>query len=99
MKFNDIPEALRPKESVKDGQEENKKSSGLDPVSKEKYFGTEKKDLVPYETGEEELQLDPNRGRGKTKNIYDDAENYMVKEGKYEGIMLCDVAKWIQMIL
>ena len=27
------------------------------------------------------------------KNIYDDAENYMVKEGKYEGIMLCDVAK------
>lgn len=31
--------------------------------------------------------------RGKTKNIYDDAENYMVKEGKYEGIMLCDVAK------
>ena len=62
LKFNDIPEALRPKESVKDGQEEN-------------------------------LQLDPNRGRGKTKNIYDDAENYMVKEGKYEGIMLCDVAK------
>lgn len=93
LKFNDIPEALRPKESVKDGQEENKKSSDLDPVSKEKYFGTEKKDLVPYETGEEELQLDPNRGRGKTKNIYDDAENYMVKEGKYEGIMLCDVAK------
>ena len=93
LKFNDIPEALRPKESVKDGQEENKKSSGLDPVSKEKYFGTEKKDLVPYETGEEELQLDPNRGRGKTKNIDDDAENYMVKEGKYEGIMLCDVAK------
>ena len=41
---------LRPKESVKDGQEENKKSSDLDPVSKEKYFGTEEKDLVPYET-------------------------------------------------
>ena len=56
-------------------------------------MGQKKKDLVPYETGEEELQLDPNRGRGKTKNIYDDAENYMVKEGKYEGIMLCDVAK------
>ena len=57
LKFNDIPEALRPKESVKDGQKENKKSSDLDPVSKEKYFGTEKKDLVPYETGEEELQI------------------------------------------
>ena len=66
MKFNDIPEALRPK-NLSRWTGRKQKVFDLDPVSKEKYFGTEKKDLVPYETGEEELQLDPNRGRGKTK--------------------------------
>lgn len=51
-------------------------------------------EMVSYdpETDEEELQLDPNRGKSSKKNIYDDAENYVVKEGNYAGMPLCEVA-------
>lgn len=92
LKFDDIPEVLSPKESTYDSQVGNKKSSDLTYASPEEVFEKEavKQDFVPCETVEEELRLDPNRGR---KNIYDDAENYMVRDGKYAGMSLCEVAK------
>ena len=43
LKFNDIPEALRPKESVKDGQEENKKVFRLRPRIQRKILWDRKK--------------------------------------------------------
>lgn len=53
--------------------------------------GTDKSPDLTYEPVEEELQLDPNRGKASKKNIYDDAENYIIKEGNYAGMPLCEL--------
>lgn len=93
LKFDNIPEVLTPKES-NESQGETKKSSDQTYASKEEAFGKAAilQNSISYETNEEELQLDPNRGKTKGNNIYADAENYIVKEGKYAGMPLGEVA-------
>lgn len=91
--FSMIPEVLLPqqKETAEMKQQELK-SSKSEHISLAEYAKEEKQtnkdNSVTYRSDEEELHLDPNRGR--KNNIYDDAENYIVK---MENTQECRFAK------
>ena len=93
--FSMIPEVLPQKETTETKKQNSKPSDSSDLVytSLDEYVKgekqAEKEETVVYETDGEELKLDPSRGR--KNNIYDDAENYIVKNGKYAGMPLCEV--------
>lgn len=98
LNLDSIPEIPTVRETS--AEEKKKESSELTHSSKGKWVENKptyvQGEVVSYdpETGEEELRLDPNRGRKKSKqkNIYEDAENYIVKEGNYAGVPLCEIA-------